>query len=85
MMEQHCHPTLHGVVFDLPYVVAGAPPQIEAAGVSSRCEVIGGDAFTAVPAGYETYLLSRVIHDWGDEHAIALLTRRHQALQSAAG
>ena len=49
--------------------------------MSGRCEVIGGDAFTAVPADYETYLLSRVIHDWDDERAIALLTRCHQAMR----
>jgi hypothetical protein len=75
------HPTLHGVLFDLPKVVKGATPLLEGAGVADRCEVIGGDAFTAVPAGYETYLLSRVIHDWDDERAIALLSRCHQAMQ----
>ena len=75
------HPTLHGVLFDLPQVVKGAPPLLESAGVADRCEVIGGDAFTAVPAGYETYLLSRVIHDWDDERAMALLSRCHQAMQ----
>ena len=42
---------------------------------------MGGDAFTAIPAGYETYLLSRVIHDWNDERAIALLARCHQAMK----
>src|SRR5260370_28852044 len=75
------HPTLHGVLFDLPHVVKGAPPRLEAAGVAARWQVIGGDAFTAVPAGYETYLLSRVIHDWDDEHAMALLARCHQAMK----
>jgi len=75
------HPTLYGVLFDLPNVVKGAPPLLEGAGVANRCEVIGGDAFTAVPAGYETYLLSRVIHDWDDERAMALLSRCHQAMQ----
>lgn len=74
------HPTLHGVLFDLPHVVAGAPPLLEVAGVSGRCQVIGGDAFTAVPADYDTYLLSRVIHDWDDERTIAILTRCHQAM-----
>ena len=74
------HPTLHGVLFDLPNVVKGAPPLLEGAGVANRCQVIGGDAFTAVPAGYDTYLLSRVIHDWDDEHAIVLLSRCHQAM-----
>ena len=73
--------TLHGVLFDLPHVVAGAPPLLEAAGVADRCEVVGGDAFMALPAGYETYLLSRVIHDWDDARALALLTCCHQVMQ----
>ena len=75
------HPTLHGMLFDLPSVVKGAPPLLEGAGVADRCEVIGGDAFTAVPADHETYLLSRVIHDWDDECAIALLARCYQAMK----
>jgi hypothetical protein len=75
------HPTLQGVLFDLPHVVEGAPRLLEAAGVANRCRVIGGDAFAAVPAGYETYLLSRVIHDWDDERAIALLARCHQVMK----
>ncbi len=75
------HPTLHGVLFDLPHVVKGAPPLLEAAGVADRCEVTGGDVFTAVPANYETYLLSRVIHDWDDERALTILTRCHQAMK----
>ncbi len=75
------HPTLHGVLFDLPHVVKGAPPLLAGTGVSERCEIVGGDVFIAVPAGYETYLLSRVIHDWDDECAIAILTRCHQAMK----
>jgi O-methyltransferase domain/Dimerisation domain len=75
------YPTLHGVLFDLPHVVKGAPPLLEEAGVSGRCQVIGGDAFTAVPADYDTYLFSRVIHDWDDERTIAILTRCHQAMK----
>ncbi|GAC1638727.1 MAG: methyltransferase [Ktedonobacteraceae bacterium] len=75
------HPTLRGVLFDLPHVVKGAPPLLEAAGVAGRCEVIGGDAFKAVPAGYETYLLKGVLHDWDDERAIAILARCHQAMK----
>ena len=75
------YPRLQGVLFDLPHVVKGAPPLLQKAGVADRCEVIGGDAFTAVPASYGTYLLSRVIHDWNDDQAIALLSRCHQAMQ----
>ena len=75
------HPTLHGVLFDLPHVVKGAPPLLEEAFVSDRCQVIGGDAFMAVPADYDAYLLSRVIHDWDDERTIAIFTRCHQAMK----
>ncbi|GAC1357393.1 MAG: methyltransferase [Ktedonobacteraceae bacterium] len=75
------YPTLQGVLFDLPHVVKGAPPLLEAAGIAGRCEVLGGDAFIAVPADHETYLLSRVIHDWDDERAFAILTRCHQAMK----
>ncbi len=34
-----------------------------------------------VLANYETYLLSQVIHDWDDKHAIAILTRCHQTMK----
>ena len=54
---------------------------MEAAGVADRCQVVGGDAFTAVPADYETYLLSRVIHAWDDERALAILARCQQAMK----
>ncbi len=75
------YPTLHGVLFDLPQVVKGAPPLLEGAGVSDRCAVMGGDAFMAVPADCDIYLLSRVIHDFDDERAIAILTRCQQAMK----
>ena len=75
------HPTLHGVLFDLPHVVKGAPALLEVAGVSERCTIIGGDVFTGAPTDYETYLLSRVIHDWDDERALTILTRCHQAMK----
>ncbi len=75
------HPTLYGILFDLPHVVKGAPPLLEIAGVSDRCQVIGGNAFTEVPAGYDAYLLSRVIHDWDDERTITILTNCHQAMK----
>ena len=41
------HPTLHGVLFDLPHVVKGAPSLL--AGVSERCEIVGGDVFIGFP------------------------------------
>jgi len=41
--------------------------------VEDRCEVIGGDMFHDVPPGADAYLIKRVLMDWGDEQAAAVL------------
>ena len=78
------HPHLRGVLFDQPAVVAGAAPVLRAAGVADRCEVVGGDFFAAVPAGGDVYLLSRILHDWDDARATALLRVLHRAARPGA-
>jgi hypothetical protein len=70
----------HGVLFDLPHVAERARDRIAQAGLSDRCEVVAGDAFTAVPTGADAYLLSRVIHDWDDGRAIAILDACRRAI-----
>ena len=45
------NPGASGVLFDLPTVVAKAPPVLEAAGVADRVEVVGGSFFVSVPEG----------------------------------
>ena len=67
------HPALRGVLLDQPSVIAGASRNLERLGVVDRCEVLGGDFFTAVPAGQDGYLLSNVLHDWDDERALRIL------------
>jgi cyclopropane fatty-acyl-phospholipid synthase-like methyltransferase len=67
------HPTVRGVLFDRPDVVALAGAQIERAGVLDRCELFGGDFFTAVPAGGDIYILSRVLMDHDDARSRQLL------------
>jgi hypothetical protein len=74
------NPTLKGIVYDLPTVIAGAKPQIEASGLEGRCDMIAGDFFESVPAGADAYILKSVIHDWDDEHAIAILKNCHPAM-----
>jgi hypothetical protein len=74
------HPGLHGVVLDLPDVVAGAPAELAARGVADRCEVIGGDFFASVPGGCDLYLLQSIVHDWDDESAVRILTRVREAM-----
>lgn len=67
------HPTVRGVLFDLPKVVRGASELLERKGVADRCEIAGGDFFESVPAGGDAYILSTVIHDWEDERSVAIL------------
>jgi O-methyltransferase domain len=67
------YPKMHGVLFDLPHAFAGGQKMIAEAGLSDRCEVVSGDFFDSVPAGGDAYILSRVIHDWDDDKAGAIL------------
>jgi hypothetical protein len=67
------NPRARGVLFDQPHVVAGATKHLEASGLGGRCHTVAGDFFTAVPAGGDAYVLTRVIHDWDEAHSIAIL------------
>jgi hypothetical protein len=78
-------PSTRGILFDLPSVVADAEPVLSAAGVADRCAIMGGDMFAAIPEGGDLYVLMRVLHDWDDARAVALLKRcRQAALQTGA-
>ncbi|MCW0213469.1 MAG: acetylserotonin O-methyltransferase [Pseudonocardia sp.] len=67
------NPGLTGTLFDRPDVV-------------SRAAVpgVGGDFFTHVPPGADAYLLSRVLHDWDDAEALAILQRCRCATAAGA-
>ncbi len=74
------HSSVRGVIVDLPRVAEQTRRRIAAAGLSDRCEVIGGDAFQGLPAGADGYILSTVIHDWDDQRSIALLQSCRRAM-----
>lgn len=67
------NPGMHGILFDKPHAFEGGQRTIALAGLADRCEVVSGDFFVSVPAGADAYILSRVIHDWDDEKAVAIL------------
>jgi hypothetical protein len=58
---------LHGTVLDLPHVADEARAAIDDAGLSDRCRFVAGSFFDEVPAGADVYVLSAILHDWGDE------------------
>jgi hypothetical protein len=71
---------LHGVLYDLPSVVAGASV-LRQEPMSQRCEIIGGDFFKEVPAGADAYILKGIIHDWNDQAALKILKNCRRAIQ----
>jgi hypothetical protein len=74
-------PAATGILFDLPEAVAaGGQAVLEKAGVQPRCEIVGGDFFTAVPGGCDAYLLKYVVHDWGDDEGATILSRCAEGL-----
>jgi hypothetical protein len=74
------NPSLHGILFDQPHVVAGSGALLERMGVADRCEVVSGSFFDAVPDGADAYLLKSVIHDWDDAEAIQILGKCRAAV-----
>jgi hypothetical protein len=78
------NPQLKGVLFDLPHVAEQARKRIADAGLAERCAVIGGDIVASVPEGGTLYTLSKIIHDWSDDHAIAILKSCHRAMKDTA-
>lgn len=78
------YPLLRGVLFDQPDVVAGATALLERAGVTDRCQIVGGDFFHALPdIGSDTptaVVLKAVIHDWPDAESLAILGACHRAM-----
>jgi 16S rRNA G966 N2-methylase RsmD len=71
---------LRAVVFDLPPAVVGAAENLARLGVADRVEVVGGDGFTEVPAGGDLYTIVRVLHDFDDEQATAMLDSVRRAI-----
>jgi hypothetical protein len=78
------YPSLRGVLFDLPQVIATAAPALQQAGVADRCKTISGSFFEGVPANADLYALKFVLHDWPDAECIRILTNTRQAMTADA-
>ena len=71
---------LKGVLYDMPAIVAEAEKLLKEHGVTDKCETVGGDFFTSVPAGGDGYIMKHIIHDWNDEQCIAILENCRKAM-----
>lgn len=74
------HPSLHGVLFDLPQGLDGATAVLEQAGVAARCTRVAGSFFDGMPEGGDLYLLKSVLHNWDDTRCVQILQRCRAAM-----
>ncbi len=73
------HPSVEGILFDLPAVVDRSRAIISELGLSRRCQIVGGDFFASVPAA-DAYVLRHIIHDWEDAEATSILHNCRDAM-----
>jgi O-methyltransferase domain/Dimerisation domain len=78
------HPSMRGIVFDLPHCAERAEQNLVAAGVAERAEFVAGNFFESVPSGAEAIVLKNIIHDWSDERCACILQNCHRALKSGS-
>lgn len=76
-------PAIHGTLVDLPRAVARSREVFHAAGVSERVTTVGQSFFDPLPAGADLYLLTKVVNDWPDREARAILSRCAEAARPA--
>jgi SAM-dependent methyltransferase len=73
------HPHVAGTLVDLPHTVARSDDVFQAAGVTGRVTAVGQSFFDPLPAGADLYILRKVLGDWPDREATAILTRCAEA------
>jgi SAM-dependent methyltransferase len=78
------HPSLSGVLFDQPAVVARAEQVFAAAGVTARAAWVAGDFFSSALPDGDVYILKSVVHNWDDEPAKRLLQSCRRAMRPHA-
>jgi O-methyltransferase domain/Dimerisation domain len=68
------HPSVRGILFDQPQVVASSIPH-------ARMERVAGSFFESVPLGASAYIMRWIIHDWPDPECVAILSNIRKAMK----
>ncbi len=76
------YPEIRGGVLDLPAALAEAPRTLDAAGVKDRIELIEGDLFQQVPAGWDAYVMKHILHGATEPMIARALANVREALSS---
>jgi hypothetical protein len=78
--------SLHGVLFDLPEVVSGAPAAGHFRASEGRVALESGSFFERVPERCDAYIMKHIVHDWDDESCRRILVlMREQLVKTAPG
>jgi hypothetical protein len=76
--------SLKGTLYDLPNVVKDAGSILDAAGFSTRAQVVPGNFLESVPVGGDVYVISRVLFNWNDDDALKILRNTRRAMTMRA-
>jgi hypothetical protein len=71
------HPRLRGVLFDTADALRDAV-------APDRCELVAGNLFEGVPAGGDAYIIKSVLHDFGDDDVVAILSTCREGMPGDA-
>lgn len=82
LLRQQAH--LTALLFDSPEVVENSADHLKRAGLSARCQIVGGNFLESVPAGGDVYFLAAVVSNLADREARQLLKNCRAAMDPAA-
>ncbi|PWK36061.1 O-methyltransferase [Actinoplanes xinjiangensis] len=73
-------PNVHVTTFDLPEKQAECLMNFKAADLEQHCSFIGGDAFHAVPKGFDVVLIKHFVDMFDKNQVLTVLRNAYQAL-----
>jgi O-methyltransferase domain len=74
------HPSVRGILYDIPTAIKGAPELLEREGVADRVHCEEGSFFERIPGGADAYVLKAIMHDWSDAECEGILRRVRRAM-----
>ena len=77
-------PESKGTLFDLPVAAKIAQQHLRNHGKTGCFDIVAGSFFEILPGNGSIYLLSHVLHDWGDEDCQAILATCRKSMPDNA-
>ena len=78
------NPHITGILFERPQVAEEARAKLKAAGLASRCQVVGGDMAEEVPEGGDAYIVKHVFMELDDAEAVVVLRNLRRAMHGSS-